>query len=201
MKRSISARTIGALGVAAVLLLTGACSNGSDDAKDDSKKDETSEGTDATEQTEDTALSDDEFVGQIDALTQSIDDADGDLCAIVEVGRQDGPESSPTTPAQVESLIQAQASMLKALAAVEPVDETNGPILTGYADKLLAAGEAAGFSVEFLSSEEFTALGSDAALSPAIAAYQTRAQTECPQPEAPAGEGGAATGPSTTVAP
>ena len=195
MKRSISARMIGALGVTAVLLVTGACSSGSDDdKKDEPKKEETSE------QTDDTAMTDDEFVGQVDALTRSIEDAEGDLCAIVEVGRQDGPESSPTSPAQVESLLQAQASMLHALAAVEPVDETNAPILTGYADKLIAAGEEAGYSVEFLSSEEFIALQSDASLSPAIAAYQTRAQTECPQPEAPTDEGdGAATGPSTTV--
>ncbi len=197
MKRSVSARTIGALGVTAVVLLTGACSSGSDDAKKDDKKEAASDATTTT------AMSDDDFVGQIDELSNAIDEADGDLCAIVEVGKQAGPPSSPSTPAQVEALINAQVSMLRALAAVEPVDETNGPVLTAYADKLLAAGEEAGFSVEFLSSEEFMALQSDASLSPAVAAYQTRSQTECPQPDMPT-DGGVedpASDPTTTVAP
>ena len=200
MKRSVSVRAISALGVTAVLLLTGACSSDSgDEAKDGKTADETAEET--TEETTTTAMSDEDFVGQVDALSAAIEAADGDLCAIVEVGRQAGPPSSPSTPAQVESLINAQVSMLKALAAVEPVDETNAPVLDDYADRLLAAGEKAGFSVDFLSSDEFMALQSDASLNPAVAAYQERSQAECPQPEAPDTAPDAAAGPSTSGAP
>ena len=199
MKRFIRTRALGALGVAAVLVLAGACSSGSDgdDKSEGEKKDDT------TEQTTTSAMSDEAFVGRVDELTAAIDQADGDLCAIVEVGRMEGPEASPSTPAQVESLVRAQVSMLKALAAVAPVDETNGPVLSDYADKLLAAAEDADFSVEFLTSDKYTELSTDAAVNPAIQAYQERAVAECAQPDAaPEGTDGAATdAPSTTVAP
>ncbi len=204
MKRSISARAFGALGVAAVLLLTGACSGGSDDeAKDDKKTDDSSEQADSSEETETTALSDDEFIGQVDELTGMIDEAGTDLCKIVAVAQEDGPASSATTPAQVESLIAAQVSMLRALAGVEPVDEANAAVLNGYADKLQAAGEEADYSVELLTSEEFIALQADPALAPAIGVYQTRAQSECPELGLPAGgaDGTASEEPTTTVAP
>ena len=196
MKRSISARAFGALGVAAVLLLTGACSSGSDDeAKDDKKTDDTTEQADTSEETGTEELSDEEFIGEIDALSAAIDGAGTDLCKIIEVGQQEGPAASPSTPAQVESLITAQASMLRALAEVEPVDETNAPVLVDYADKLVAAGEQAGFSVEFLGSDEYLELSADPTVAPAISAYQERSLTECPQPEVPAEE------PTDTAAP
>ena len=204
MKRSISARAFGALGVAAVLLLSGACSSGSDDeAKDDKKSDDTTAPADTSEETDTTALSDEEFIGEIDGLSAAIEDAGTDLCKIIEVGQQAGPDASPSTPAQVESLITAQASMLRALAKVEPVDETNAPLLNDYADKLLASGEAAGFSVEYLGSDEYLELSADPTVAPAISAYQERSLTECPQPEAPAEgtDGAAAEEPTATVAP
>ena len=194
MKRSISARAFGALGVAAVLLLTGACSSGSDDdAKDDKKKDDSSE--QASEETDTTAMSDDEFIGQIDELTTAIDDAGTDLCKIIDVSREAGPAASATTPAQVESLVTAQVSLLRALASVEPVDETNAPVLNDFADKMLASAEAADFSVEYLESDEYLDLSADPAVAPAISAYQERSMTECPQPEVPTEE------PTDTVAP
>ena len=196
MKRSISARAFGALGVAAVLLFTGACSSGSDDeAKDDKKKDDTSEQADTTEETETTEMSDEEFIGEIDTLTAALDDAGTDLCKIIEVSREAGPAASASTPAQVESLVTAQVSLLRALASVEPVDETNAAVLNEFADKMLASGEAAGFSVEYLESDEYLDLSADPAVAPAISAYQERSIAECPQPEVPAEE------PTDTVAP
>lgn len=193
MKRHISARVIGAVGLTAVLLLVGACS-GSDDAKDDEKKDDSSEETTTTVAE---AMSDEEFIGEIDALTAAIDDAGGDLCAIVAVGQESGPAASASTPAQVESLVNAQASMLRAFAGVEPVDEANAAALNGYADRLVQAAEAADYSVDFLSGDEMMELQQDQSLASAMGAVQERATTECPE----AGLSDPAADPSTSEAP
>lgn len=200
MKRHISARVVGALGLTAVLLLVGACSSGSDEAKDDDKKESTSDETTTTTAAE--TMSDEEFIGEIDVLTAAIGDAGGDLCAIVAVGQEAGPAASASTPAQVESLIKAQVSMLRAFAQVEPVDEANAAALNGYADRLLEAGESADFSVEFLGSDEMMQLQQDQELTTAMGTVQQRAAAECSQgePVDPAADP-STTEPVTTEAP
>jgi len=157
-----------------VLALAGTACGGDDEADDT-----TTTTTEASTETTVQELTDDEFAAQVDPLLADIEAAGTDLCAVLEAASAQGPEAPAATEAQVESTIDAQVAILRAISGSEPVDEANAAILNKVADDLSAAAESAGYSVAFLQGEEFTQVLSGEEFTTAIGAYQTRQAAEC----------------------
>ena len=210
MKRSISMRAVGALGVAAVLVFGAACSSGSDDDKADEKAEESAKG-DAPEQTTTTAveLTDEEFQAGLDAFSAEIADAGGDICKMAQAQTL-LPAANPANEQQSKATVAVYAGFLRAFAGTFADDPGTADTLRSTADELERSAEEAGYPKDFLtpsdpgdgpevlSSEEYLA---------AIGVISQRFTEECAGQlgqtgDAPAGsEGAPAEQPTTTVAP
>jgi len=170
-------RRVVGVAMVTVLALAGAACGGDDEAEDTTTT--TTEASTETTETTMQELTDEEFATQVDPLLADIEAAGTDLCAVLAAASAQGPEAPASTEAQVESTIDAQVAILRAISGSEPVDEANAAILNKVADDLSVAAESAGYSVAFLQGEEFTQVLSGEEFTTAIGAYQTRQAAEC----------------------
>lgn len=137
-------------------------------------------------------LDDDEFAAQLAPALEELDAAGTDLCAVLAVlVTSAGPEAPPSSPEQVRATLDAQATLFRALAATEPVDEPSAALVLAAADELVELSRSDDLSPATLESEEYLSIFD--AMQPGFDAYQERQAQECDAPglgEAPSDEVG-----------
>lgn len=172
-------RAIGALMIASLALFASACSSDSDSssakkttttAKGDSSKGDTS--------TTAAPLSDADYTAKVAEISAAITGAGTDLCALSSVTTQGPPE--PTTTAQVKSAVGLYALLLNSVASSFPAESAaKGEALKTAATTLQSDAEAAGYPVDFFTSEAGTAALSGEGYDAAMTEYQTIYTATC----------------------
>jgi len=179
-------RAIGAVMIVAVALFASACSSDSDGGS--SSDDPTTTTTTVAE------LTDEEYAAEVATADSAIAAAGTDLCKLVDA-TQGLPSTAPANEAQTKQIVELAVTLYTALGTVEGVTPEDAATILGAVQEYAAAAEAAGYTVEFISSEDGQAAITSDAFIAAVTPIQERAQTEC----MPADSGGTAPGTETTV--
>jgi len=164
---------VGRLGLGLVLALGLVGASCSDDSPE---KTTTTASTDASTTT--TTISDQEFDELADGFVGEVQAAAGDLCALVEAATVQF-DTAAANPHQMRRTVEMQTTVMEALASTEPVDDTNAERLRVAAARLAEAAERAGYSPEFLGSDEATEVLMGTEFQEALAVYAGRAKEEC----------------------
>ena len=181
-------RPLAVLLAAGLALTAAACS---DDGPEEGSGSSTST-TSAPEQTT-TTLDDEEFGKRMDEVQAIVDAAGSDLCAVVAA-----PQAlpSPSSPAQLERVLQLYKEAIEvAAAALETDDPQSAEVLrTGAAD-LLEEAAAVDYDIRFLTGDSAPESVSSPEYMKASEALNAKYAAEC----GPPGAGGGSGAPDTTV--
>lgn len=172
-------RTLAALLAVPALLSLAACSD--DDGSSEGSTTTTAERPADGETTTTTALTDEEFASQIDAARASLDEARGDICAVVE-----GPvlDALPATSEQMREWVAFNDELLEfAASALEGDDPESAEALRSAGSALVEHAEAEGYPPDMLASdsdlpEELTG----EAYAQAALAMQQKVTSDCDGP-------------------
>ena len=134
--------------------------------------------TTSAESTTTTTMSDQDFDELADGFISDVQAADGDLCALVEASAVQF-ETAAANPHQMERTVGMQTAVMEALASTEPVDEEHAQGLRVAAARLQEAAERAGYTPEFLTSDEAMDVLMGSEFQAALRAYAERADEEC----------------------
>lgn len=167
--------------VAALALMTslalfaGSCSG---DGDKEAKATTTTEKGDKTAPTTSKPLSDEAYSAQVDKISQEIEGAGTDLCAISLVTTEGPPE--PTNKKQTEEAVGLYVELLNAVAGAFPADSAAASeSLRIAANTLQTEAEAAGYPTDFLSGEAGQKALSGDGYTAAMTEFQTIFQAEC----------------------
>jgi len=169
--------------VATLGLVASACGDDTDDSSKSGTTSEPRESTTteaesdepaATEST--TTAAKQPFDEGVALLRSKVEDAEGDLCALLGVLNEDFNIEDPQTPEQVKSAIEVLSELFTAVG--DAAGEASGEDLKTAAKKLTVAAAAANYETSVF---EDGSLYEDSGLSTAITGIMSTAETKCPE--------------------
>ncbi|MHB1139668.1 MAG: hypothetical protein ACYC2O_11990 [Microthrixaceae bacterium] len=185
---------VGALLLATLGLLAGAC-GGSDDKADETtttKKDTTTteagdDASDPDDTTEEEQVGDDEFDAQVGEVAATVESANGDVCVLMSVlteGTTDLP--NPSTPAQVKTATAFVAQVLNAIADSSPPENAaQAETIRSTATQVEADAADHDYDPEWFNSSDYDPLSSEESMA-ALTTFYEVATTNCATGDTPA---------------
>lgn len=123
-------------------------------------------------------VSDEEFDGIVEELTDELTAGDADLCTLVATFLSPT-DVQPSTPAQVSAAVETVAGFLERIVALDAVDDQSAAVLAGAAERLRDDAERAGYSVDFFVGGGAERLFADEAVSAALTRVMQAAADQC----------------------
>ena len=169
--------------VATLGLVASACGDDTDDSSKSGTTSEPRESTTTEAESDDPAATESTttaakqpFDEGVALLRSKVEDAEGDLCALLGVLNEDFNIEDPQTPEQVKSAIEVLSELFTAVG--DAAGEASGEDLKTAAKKLTVAAAAANYETSVF---EDGSLYEDSGLSTAITGIMSTAETKCPE--------------------